>query len=360
MIHESLVADDWANAIELLGGERLIEESARQTGAFERPRKVKSATDLLRLTLAYCVGQVGTRLLSGWAAAHGIADISNVSLWARLRNTGDWLAQLIGRLLKERVSDASKGREIRILDATSVAKAGKAERKNNGLWRVHCSFALEKEEFDFIEVTDQSEAELIDRVPVIRGEIRIGDRGYLQADRIGNVLEQGGDVLIRAPWNNVRWRDEHGEPTDIVRRLEQSNEEITDFDVWLDRKSGEPLKMRLVALRKSEGAANEARRKIKQEAKRKGRQVKRQTLITAGFVILVSSLGRDEYPSKTVLELYRMRWRIELAFKRLKSLVGLRSPPSDDLRLAKPWILAHFLVALLTEPLIEELGVSPS
>jgi len=82
-------------------------------------------------------------------------------------------------------------------------------------------------------------------------------------------------------------------------------------------------------------------------------------LIAAGFVILVTSLDQKEFPADTVLRLYRMRWRIELAFKRLKSLIGLRAPPAKDPRVAKPWILAHFLIALLTGPLSEEFGVSP-
>ncbi|WP_143744644.1 transposase, partial [Mesorhizobium prunaredense] len=46
-------------------------------------------------------------------------------------------------------------------------------------------------------------------------------------------------------------------------------------------------------------------------------------MIAAGFVILVTSLDQDEFDADTVLKLYRMRWRIELAFKRLKSLIGL-------------------------------------
>src|SRR5713101_4097289 len=158
MTHESLVDDGWPETIELLGGEQVIAESARDTRAFMRPRGIRSASDLLRLTLAYSLGKVGMRAIVAWAVARGIADISDVALLGRLRNTGPWLQKLIGRL-------------IRILDATTVAKAGVHEKKNNGLWRVHCSFDLEREQFDFVEVTDQSEAELIDRVPVVRGEI---------------------------------------------------------------------------------------------------------------------------------------------------------------------------------------------
>jgi Transposase DDE domain len=360
MTHESLVDDGWTETIDRLGGEELIADSARETKAFLRPRGIKSACDLLRLTLAYCLGKVGMRAIVAWAAGSGIADISDVALLGRLRNTGPWLQHLIGQLLKREEAGLAKGRLIRILDATAVAKAGVHEKKNNGLWRVHCAFDLGREQFDFVAVTDQSEAELIDRVPVVPGEIRIGDRAYLQADRIAKVMAQGGDILVRAPWNNVRWLDADGEAFDLIGHLKSSREEIIETPVWLGCKAGEPVKVRLIALRKSEAAAQEARRKLNKEAKAKGRQVRQETLVAAGFVILVTSLDQEEFDAATVLRLYRMRWRIELAFKRLKSLIGLRAPTAKDPRIAKPWILAHILIALLAGPLTEEFGVSPS
>ncbi|ESX05092.1 hypothetical protein X768_28715, partial [Mesorhizobium sp. LSJC265A00] len=64
----------------------MLTQSARETKAFLRPRGVRSASDLLRLTLAYCLGKVGMRGVVAWAAASGIADISDVALLGRLRN----------------------------------------------------------------------------------------------------------------------------------------------------------------------------------------------------------------------------------------------------------------------------------
>lgn len=360
MNRESLVDDGWLETVDLLGGERWIAESARKTKAFVRPRKIRSATDLLRLTLAYCLGRAGMRATAAWAGVIGLAHLSDVALLGRLRNTGDWLTQLVGRFFELGDAQIAKDRLIRILDATSVAKAGVHEKKNNGLWRVHCSLNLEQERFDFIELTDEHESELIDRVPVVPGEIRMGDRAYLQADRIGPVLEHGGDVLVRAGWNNARWLDQNGAAFDLIARLKRSKANKLDFPVWLGRKRGKPLEMRMVALRKSEAAANETRRKLKQEAQAKGRRIKEETLIAAGFVFVVTSLSREEFSTENILKLYRMRWRIELAFKRLKSLIGLRGPPAKDPRVAKPWILAHLLIALMAGPLIEEFGVSPS
>ena len=73
----------------------------------------------------------------------------------------------------------------------------------------------------------------------------------------------------------------------------------------------------------------------------------------------MTSLAPENFANADVLALYRLRWRIELGFKRLKSLIGLRGPPGADERSAKPYLLAHLLIILLLEPLVDELGVSP-
>lgn len=361
MRHESLISDDWDWTVEQFGGEASLSASARKSGAFLRARAVRSAVDLLRLTLAYCLGHMGLRATAAWSQAMGLAAFSDVALLERLRNTGDWLSVLIGQLLAKGRPTAAQGRLIRILDATSVAKAGAQAKRNNHLWRIHSAFALPSERFDFLELTDEHGGEQIDRVPVVAGEIRIADRGYLQADRIGEVLSQGADVLIRTSWRQARWLDGNGQPLDLIAVLKAASQsECLDQPIWLGRKNAPPLLLRLVALRKSPAAAAEARRKARRYAQREGHQLSTQTLAAADWVILITSLPSESFSSDDILNLYRMRWRIELAFKRLKSLIGLRSPPAQDARLAKPWLLSHLLMILLVEPLIDEFGVSPS
>ena len=58
-----------------------------------------SAIDLLRLTLAYCLGHVGLRATAAWAQAMGVAALSDVALLERLRHIGEWLSLLIAGFL---------------------------------------------------------------------------------------------------------------------------------------------------------------------------------------------------------------------------------------------------------------------
>ena len=73
---------------------RSLEASARDTKAFLRARAIENAVDLLRMILAYCLGERGLRRTAAWANAIGLVDMSNVALLYRLRQCGDWLADV--------------------------------------------------------------------------------------------------------------------------------------------------------------------------------------------------------------------------------------------------------------------------
>lgn len=360
MTHDSLVDRDWLKVVALLGGAAALQESARETGAFQRARGVKSAADLLRLVLAYCLGDHGLRLTAAWANAVGLADISNVALLNRLRRCGGWLTVLIGQVLASTVPGAGRGRLIRLIDATSVCQAGAAAKRGNGVWRIHGAFDVPNERFAAFLLTDQHEPERLDRVAVVPGEIRIADRVYLQADRIAAVCEQGADVVVRAGWKRARWLDAAGAPLDLPGLLRAAAAiGWIDQPIWLARAQAPALALRLVAVRKSEPAIAAARRQARRAAQRAGVRVSEATLIAAEWVMVVTSLGPADYSAADVLALYRLRWRIELAFKRLKSLIGLRGPPGFDERSARPYVLAHLLIALLLEPMVDVLEDSP-
>src|SRR5205814_9886657 len=136
MDHAPLVSQDWQLILDRLGGAEAIESSARRAKAFLRAREIPDAAALLRLVLAYCLGPGGLRSTAAWASAIGLVEISNVGLLQRLRRCGDWLAALVGQTLASGAPVASRGRPIRLVDATAVPPAGLAARQTNGLWRI--------------------------------------------------------------------------------------------------------------------------------------------------------------------------------------------------------------------------------
>src|SRR5258708_10465953 len=153
MRHEALVNEDWTNVVSRLGGADSLDATARATKAFLRPREITNAVDLLRLILAYCLGERGLRSTAAWATSVGLVDISNVALLYRLRQCGDWLALLVGQVLAAPAPQASRRRMIRIVDATTVPKNALHPKQKNGLWRVHSASDLPPARFVHFSLT---------------------------------------------------------------------------------------------------------------------------------------------------------------------------------------------------------------
>jgi len=113
----------------------------------------------------------------------------------------------------------------------------------------------------------------------------------------------------------------------------------------------EKVEGHLVALRLPEEQAETARRRCRKEAYRKGRSKPRKdTLFLAGFLLVFTTLAPHILSAQTLLELYKCRWQIEIAIKRLKSLLD-----ADELRakegcgLAELWLNGKLLYALMLE-----------
>jgi len=110
---------------------------------------------------------------------------------------------------------------------------------------------------------------------------------------------------------------------------------------------------RICAIRKSEEAINRAHKKLRRMASKKGHKLQPETLEYAKYVILFTTFPEVDFSTQEVLEWYRIRWQVELVFKRFKSLAELGHLPKYDDDSSKAWLYGKLLVALLTEKLAE-------
>src|SRR5262249_31002833 len=159
------------------------------------------------------------------------------------------------------------------------------------------------------------------------------------------VLDGGADIVTRARWNAACWLNTAGGRLDLIALLKKSRGKgLIDQPIVIETTAKNALTLRLVAIRKPKQARDLSIEKIKRKARDKCRAVRPQTLVAAEWVIIITSLDRAEFPLPAIGALYRLRWRIEIAFKHLKSVVGLASPPGGDPRSAKAHILCNLLL----------------
>ena len=106
--------------------------------------------------------------------------------------------------------------------------------------------------------------------------------------------------------------------------------------------------------RKTPEAAEATRAKLRREASRRQTKIDPRSLVAAEFMILATSLPDHSYPAHEILAVYRLRWQIELAFKRLKSLLHIDRLPTWTAQASRSWLYAHLIMALLCDDLSQE------
>jgi hypothetical protein len=76
-------------------------------------------------------------------------------------------------------------------------------------------------------------------------------------------------------------------------------------------------------MRLPEPQAAQARRRVRAPAKKKGRTPKATTLFLAGWRLVFTTVPPEILSTAAICELYQVRWQVELAIKRLKSLLDI-------------------------------------
>ena len=334
-----------------------LEGLARAVKAFQRPRGVRCATDLLRLALAWGPGGYSMQRVAAWAGERNIAWLTEDALIQRLHAAGPFLAEVTRRLLI-RVADTPcwHGRVLRVCDGTSLSKLA---RKGTD-WRVHGVYDLGRGGFTHLEVTDSHGGEALDRGPPVAGEIRIADRGYANAQAWQRFLQAGDgqtDFIVRMRWNTINLVDQAGEAFDLVRwlRTRPGDSETHTITAWArSGKRQTPMRIRLIARRKPPQIIQAEQKRLHQRASRKQTQLDPRSLIAAEYLVLATSLPEAGFPAEAILAVYRLRWQIELAFKRLKSLLHIDKLRTKTEAGTRCWLYAHLIVALLGDDLSQD------
>lgn len=335
-----------------------LRERAKHHRFTQRQRGLTDHELWLRLILMHAGGGLSLEQTVVRAQELGWAQVSAVALFKRLRKAHDWLHDLCRYLLAEQqrlLGERAGGPwptqyRVRAVDASVICEPGDTGTD----WRLHYSLRLPELTCDHYELTSLREGEKLGRFSFAPGELIIADRGYSHRAGAAQVLESGARLLLR--WNPavLPVRDEHGQRFDLLaqlRRLPQG--QAGDWPVEFEH-GGRTHRVRLCALAKSQTAAQRARQKTRAKARRNQTKAPQaQPLELAGYILVLTSLP-PTFPANEALSLYRSRWQIELAFKRLKSLLGAGHLPKNEDLSARSWMQAKLLSALLLERLLLE------
>lgn len=343
------IGQDWDVVMAMLPAQ--WQAKAMELGAVRRLRGFASVEALLRVLLIHLADGCSLRETVVRARAGDLADVSDVALLKRLRSCGPWFQWMAQELAASMSLPVARdallgGRRVRLVDGSSVCEPG----ATGSTWRLHYALNLQTLSCDEVHVTEATEGESLTRFAIHAGDVMMADRGFANRRGLRHVVQHNADVVLRLNLTNVPLHDRKGHPLKLIALLRSlAIGQAADWPAWVrDDKGG--IGVRVCAYKKTVAQTLAAQKEIEREANRKRQQVRPETLEAAAYVIVLTTLM--EPSAQAIMEFYRRRWQVELAFKRLKSLLQLGHLKKFDKQGAKAWLQGKLLVACLIETLI--------
>lgn len=174
---------------------------------------------------------------------------------------------------------------------------------------------------------DRRAAEVTDSLPA--GSLRLTDLGYFSLDELKQFSDEQIFWLTRIQ-AMCEVFDTTGTRTDLTQWLRKTHCLEVDQPIRLGVKAQLPC--RLVGQRVIAEVANQRRRRLRKQAKAKGRIPSKRRLALAGWNLYATNIQAEKLSVKEAMVLARVRWQIELMFKLWKSYGYI-----DQWRSEKPW-----------------------
>jgi len=324
-------------------------EQARRLGAMRRARYISDPETVLRVLLLHLATGCSLAETAARASASGLAQISAVGVFKRLRAAEPWVRWLAQQMRgAAELPMAVAGRRVRAIDATSVSEPGSTGTD----WKVHWAVNLADLQCDFFELTEVHEGgETFRRVPVVAGDIVLGDRVYAAPPGVAHIVRRQGDVVVRLNRQALPLF-EHGRRMELLpflRGLKGKTPQVRATQVR-DPQGGW-IAGQLIALRQSAEATRRAQQHLRRRAQQGQGTASAEALEFAAYFLVWTTLSAA-FPAAAILDLYRLRWQIELVFKRMKSILGLGHLPKKDPLSAKAWLEGKLFTGLLIERMV--------
>ncbi len=209
------------------------------------------------------------------------------------------------------------------------------------------------------KITDEKTGETLKNFEIRKKDLIIAGRAYATITGMEYCLENGGDFILRIrnkAFNLYNAEREQVFLTDWLKTLDGG----ASCAMFYYRDSQKNYKnVRICALPKTEEEIKKEEKRLKKKESKKQIKISDDTKFSHRYMFVATSLP-ETFTAEDILSIYRLRWQVEMVFKRYKSILGAGSVPVKTKEATEAWINGKMMLALLIEKFIGSVDFSPS
>jgi hypothetical protein len=313
--------------------EKELLELAKDTGFIQRVRKIDSLDFMHALTIESIHGIASYNDVAVSFENEREISISRQAIWKKVTESCvDYFKLVLALVIlgkskkyyKEAEINKYKFKRILIQDSTIIRLPKRLFELYSGVSNAYSSVCHARIQgiYDllsgrFISFTinpySKNDQACVSYMKIEKDDLTLRDRGYLTKDEIKRHLQTGAHCLYRYITGMQLLDYNTGEPIKILDVLQR--ESTLDLIVRLNDKDKTPV--RIVAKPVDQETADNRRRKAKKDMK--GHHPSKQFLQLQSWSVYITTIPSEMADINTLIEIYALRWRIEIIFKSWKS-----------------------------------------
>ena len=336
------------------------EEECYEQGAIIRKRGVSSPADLMMLTMFHLQNGCTLKEISEIARITKLGDMSDVAFMKRFEKCGNWFKAINRKIIPQALVNYQKPKWMEALepiglDASDVVEKGRSGRT----YRLHYALEIFSMKSADYAITNVKVGESLVNFQLKPGHLVLGDRVYATINGILHCERCDATYVLRLRKNSFTVRDESGEVVNMVHALSGAGEDTPiSMNAYATNSSGSRIPIRICVRKKDSHAIADTRKKLKRHESRRQCTLSEEAKLFNEYVVVVTNL-EDSISAEEVLDAYRLRWQVEIYFKRLKSILGFGELPKRREGSVIAWLNGKLMIALLIEIVISKASFSP-
>jgi len=336
------------------------EEDCFKHGAITRARGVSGPADLMLLSMFHLQNGCTLMEISEVARITKLGEMSDVAFMKRFEKCGNWFKAINNRIAPQVLVHYQKPKWMEELEPIGVDASDVVEKGRSGrTYRLHYALDIFGMKSADHTITDVKVGESLVNFNLKPKHLVLGDRAYATINGIRHCESCGAKFVLRLRKNSFTVKDENGEAIDIVRAISGASDDVPiSIRAYATNLSGARIPIRVCAKKKDPEAIDRTRKKLKRHESKRQYTITEDTKVFNEFIVVVTNLD-DSVSAEEVLDAYRLRWQVEIYFKRLKSILGFGELPKRREGSVIAWLNGKLMIALLIEIVISKVSFPP-
>lgn len=319
-----------------------INKIARACGYVKRSSGKIAPKDLILGFMIMVSKQRNT--YSDWAAEIGLLEgvtLTRQALNERMRpQTELFVKRVVERIISKqtpplqtpKIKGALKHfKNVKIDDSTTIGLPDALAKEFPGnvsrgvkkaLAKIHAMYNITENNFSFLNVHSFSNNDQSLSANVLAylqpGDLCLRDLGFTILDVVSDFIDNGIYFIARKGYASKAYDVQSGAELNLLKELRKKK--FIDKEVLIGKK--QQIKIRLIAHPiASEQAAERRRKALADRDKRLHHTPQYYRLL--GYSIYITNISPNQCQAEEILQLYKLRWRIEIIFKSWKSCFSI-------------------------------------